>query len=67
MKRYQVLLIGGFILGGVGVVGSINTETQQVDDQHYCDMVAEYKHSHGQRGWPDFREIYRRECLGVNE
>lgn len=28
----------------------------------YCDMVGLYKSTNGESGWPDYRNIYYKEC-----
>lgn len=28
----------------------------------YCEMVAIYKSTGGENGWPDYRDIYEEEC-----
>ncbi len=53
MKMTVILLA---MLGLFGLVGAMDYEDQQAEQEHYCEMVkAGY--------WPDYQGTYRRECL----
>lgn len=67
MKRYHAILIAAAAIGSLAIAGTFDKEDKQVEDAHYCSMVKSYKHTHGKEGWPDFRETYRHDCLGIKE
>lgn len=35
----------------------------QQEDATYCDMVKRYLDTEGREGWPDYRNIYYRQCV----
>ncbi len=67
MKRYHVILIAAGAIAAASVAGTFDKDAVQVQGAHYCEMVKTYKHSQGRQGWPDFKETYRRDCLGIKE
>ena len=64
MKRYQAILIVSSIVGALCTIGHLNAQSQDADDQRYCEMVKIYKQTNGENGWPDFRETYKHQCAG---
>lgn len=52
-----VWLIGMLV---VTLMGQEEIERKQL--QNYCDMVDIYKDSEGENGWPDYKNIYDKDC-----
>jgi hypothetical protein len=52
-KRYTILAIIGLIIA-MGVVGQADYEEEQRQTDQYCEMVAIWKESGGQAGWPAY-------------
>ena len=53
MKNIILALV---LLALYGIVGAMDAEDAQAEQEHYCEMVkAGY--------WPDYQGTYRRECL----
>lgn len=52
MKTVAVLLA---LLALFGLVGAMDYEDQQAEQENYCEMVREGL-------WPDYRGTYRAEC-----
>lgn len=50
-------------VGTVWVFTADNSTTAMTEQEQYCEMVKIYIDSNGQYGWPDFRNIYYRECV----
>lgn len=62
MIRYRYVLAAvGFILIA-GLVGQSDYEDALMEEQKYCEMVNEYDMSNGERGWPDYKDIYDSAC-----
>jgi hypothetical protein len=59
-KRYTILAIIGLIIA-MGVVGQADYDEEQRQTDQYCEMVAIWKESGGQAGWPayDGEEVCR--------
>lgn len=56
MSRYRMAAILSAILLLLGIVGRMDLEAAEDDQAQYCEMVKG-------KLWPDFRGIYRTECL----
>ena len=54
MKRYQVILIGIAMLAAFGLLGSMDKEEDQRQQDEYCAMVKLWKQTNGQAGWPAY-------------
>ena len=54
IKRYQVILIGLGLIVAMGLVGHMDAEEEQRQQDEYCAMVKLWKQSKGQAGWPAY-------------
>ncbi len=45
-----------------GIAGRVDYEDALLEEQTYCENVKEFKESGGQKGWPDYRELYDDMC-----
>jgi hypothetical protein len=55
LKRIVVTLSIPLLIGGLlGYVGSLDVQSEQMEEEHYCEMVKIWKSSHGQAGWPAY-------------
>lgn len=59
-----LLLLVGIMVLYLTKANQEHYEVQQL--QKYCRMVTTYHRTQGERGWPDFKNIYDEECL-INE
>lgn len=55
LKRYQVILIVIFFICLMGIVGQMDVEEEQRQDQEYCEMIKLWEETKGQVGWPAFK------------
>ena len=55
LKRYQVILIAIFFIVLMGIVGQMDVEEEQRQDQEYCEMIKLWEETKGQAGWPAFK------------
>lgn len=57
MSRHGVLIIlfGVFLLSAVVIVSTLDKRSEQNQASLYCEMVAEYKASNGEYGWPAYK------------
>jgi hypothetical protein len=46
-----------------GLAGQADYEDAQLQEQAYCANVKEFKETNGQKGWPDYRELYDVMCI----
>jgi len=46
-----------------GLAGRTDYEDAQREEQVYCDNVKAFKESNGEKGWPDYRELYEVMCV----
>lgn len=53
-KRYQAILAAAGIIAAMGVVGQADYEEEQRQVEQYCEMVAMWKETNGQAGWPAY-------------
>lgn len=60
-KRYQAILATAWIIAAMGIAGQLDYEEEQRQTAQYCEMVATWKESGGQAGWPayDGEEVCR--------
>lgn len=56
IKTTLIVLFGVFLLAAVGIVNTLDKRSEQNQVSLYCEMVAEYKASNGQHGWPSYKE-----------
>lgn len=60
--RDLIWLVCGFIL----VIGLVNNPDEPDEltkaENTYCEMVATFKETNGQFGWPDYRENFSEVC-----
>jgi hypothetical protein len=57
------IAIVAFLLAAFGIVGYFDAEDAQLQEDHYCEMVAIYKSDANagiapanRRGWPEYRK-----------
>lgn len=69
MKRYHMLLL---LLGliALGIVGTMDMDAQQSEDEFYCDMVRVWKENlevpqRDRPGWPPYRNDITCEALAA--
>lgn len=53
------------LIAALGVLGRMDFDAEIRERDLYCAMVAEWRGSGGERGWPDYRGIARTECAGI--
>ena len=63
IKRYQVILIAIFFIVMMGIIGKMDVEEEQRQDQEYCDMVKLWAETKGQAGWPAFKSEEEKKCF----
>jgi len=56
--KIRYVLIGLVFLGMYGLVGTMDVEEEQLQQDRYCEMVQLYKDTNGEAGWP----AYKGEC-----
>lgn len=54
-------LLGLFLIG-LGIAGDGDLEMAETQAGNYCHMVALYKRTQGENGWPDYRGDYAEVC-----
>jgi hypothetical protein len=54
IKRYQIILIAIFLVAAFGVIGNLEEEEAQFQEEQYCAMVKLWKETRGQSGWPAY-------------
>lgn len=47
-----------------GIAGNSDYEDAVREEQLYCSNVELYKATGGEKGWPDYREVYNTMCKG---
>lgn len=60
MKLILIALLFGLVIYTLGHASGPSDE--QMAWVEYCEMVAIYKETNGENGWPDFRDIYEDQC-----
>ena len=57
MNHHKVLIIllVVLLLAMVSIVNTLDKRSEQNQASLYCEMVAEYKASNGQHGWPAYK------------
>lgn len=50
-----IILFGVFLLAAVVIVSTLDKRSEQNQASLYCEMVAEYKASNGEYGWPAYK------------
>jgi hypothetical protein len=58
IKRYKAILAIIGIIIAIGIAGNMDVEDEQLQLDHYCEMVKLWKESDGRQGWPDYDGIY---------
>lgn len=53
MTRTQAIILG-WAIGVFIVIGIADNREEEIQRQHYCEMVHIHKDSGGQYGWPPF-------------
>lgn len=59
---FIVVILAGIVIAGQMVAGQSDFEQAQEDHRIYCQMVEAYKHTNGERGWPDYKGTYGQHC-----
>jgi len=54
IKRYHVILIAIFLVAVFGLIGNLDAEDTQFQQEQYCAMVELWKETRGQSGWPAY-------------
>jgi hypothetical protein len=54
LKRYHVILIAIFLVAVFGLIGNLDAEDTQFQQEQYCAMVKLWKETRGQSGWPAY-------------
>lgn len=54
IKRYQVILAFIAFIALAGIVGHMDAEEEQRQQDEYCAMVKLWKQTKGQQGWPAY-------------
>ena len=52
--HYEAVLAVAGIITAVGVAGQLDYEEEQRQTAQYCEMLAMWKESGGQSGWPAY-------------
>lgn len=61
-KLVATWALGGLIVAALVVGAVTDVQIAQERDAQYCDMVALYKQTRGDSGWPDYRGVYDKLC-----
>jgi len=61
MKFINYALVVVLILALTWFV-SLDIEDRILDQNHYCEMVRDYKASNGDSGWPDYDNKFDEAC-----
>lgn len=56
------LLVLGVLLIVLGIAGDGDLEMAETQAGNYCHMVALYRRTNGENGWPDYRGDYAEVC-----
>ena len=54
MLRLTAFII--IMLAAFGIAGTHDFEEEQRQEEHYCEMVKQYKQTRGEKGWPEFKK-----------
>lgn len=56
--------LGGLVfLLLAGVAGQSDYEDALREEAVYCENVAQHKATGGEKGWPDYRDVYNTMCV----
>lgn len=64
IRQIRIVLSIVLVVMLLGVVGRQDYLQELKDLNDYCNMVKINQETHGQYGWPDFKQIYQAECKG---
>lgn len=56
------LLVLGVLLIVLGIAGDDDLAMAETQAGNYCHMVALYKRTNGENGWPDYQRNYAEVC-----
>lgn len=63
VPRWQAIALFLFVMILAGIAGQSDFEHAQMEEEHYCDMVALWKadaaagiRAEDRRGWPEFKK-----------
>ena len=54
IPRWQVILIALGLILAFGLMGNMDKEEEERQQDQYCEMVKLYKETNGQAGWPAY-------------
>lgn len=54
IKRYKAILAIIGIIIAMGIAGNMDAEDEQLQLDHYCEMVKLWKKTNGRQGWPAY-------------
>lgn len=60
IKTLLLIIIAGFTVYTIGHASGPDDISMQWTE--YCEMVAIYKATNGENGWPDYKDIYSEQC-----
>jgi len=63
-RRYALGLIVVFV--AFAYVSAEDAKEQQTQNAHYCEMVALWKQTNGEQGWPDYNRSFKTACAKIN-
>ena len=58
--KQSALFLGGMLLAIITLGYAVDDRNEQREE--YCEMVALYKETRGELGWPDYRDAFDLEC-----
>ena len=60
-RALAVLVLFGFV-ACLGVAGYSDAQQEEAELRMYCQQVEASRASGGEHGWPDYDNLYDREC-----
>ena len=54
IPRWQAILIALVLILAFGLMGNMDKEEEERQQNQYCEMVKLYKETNGQAGWPAY-------------
>ena len=62
--RWRWVFAGGIVfLLLAGIAGQSDYEDAAREEALYCSNVELYKATKGEKGWPDYRDVYNTMCV----
>lgn len=56
MNRIKTFLAFTAIIVAMGIVGHMDADEAERQQEQYCEMVKLYKETNGEKGWPAYND-----------